>query len=100
MIRSGLRVTSESFESLTEYWRDARCLLRWDCLFMLPPWLETWCREFGSDEELYFVAIREGKEILGIAPLLLKGAKAHFIGGPDGGDYSDFIVSRSEERRV
>lgn len=97
MVRSGLHVTSESFESLTECWRHGRCLLRWDCLFMLPPWLETWWREFGSGEELYFVVIREGEDILGVAPLFLKGAKAHFIGSPDLCDYSDFIVRPGRE---
>jgi CelD/BcsL family acetyltransferase involved in cellulose biosynthesis len=64
---------------------------------MLPPWLETWWREFGSDEELYLVAIREGEDIPGVAPLFLKGAKAQFIGSPDVCDYSDFILSPGRE---
>ena len=97
MGQSCLRVTSESFESLTECWRHVRYLLRWNCLFMLPPWLETWWREFRSEEELYLVAIREGEEILGVAPLFLKGTKAYFIGSPDVCDYSDFIVSPGRE---
>lgn len=97
MVRSGLRVTSESFESLTQCWLHGGSLLRWDCLFMLPPWLETWWREFRSDEELYLIAIREGEEIFGVAPLFLKGTKAYFIGSPDVCDYSDFIVSPGRE---
>jgi len=64
---------------------------------MLPPWLETWWREFGSDEELCLLAIREEEEILGLAPLFLKGARAHFIGSPDLCDCSDFIVSPGRE---
>jgi CelD/BcsL family acetyltransferase involved in cellulose biosynthesis len=64
---------------------------------MLPPWLETWWRKFGSEEELYLIALRKGKEILGFAPLLLKGAKASFVGSPDVCDYSDFIVSPGRE---
>ena len=64
---------------------------------MLPPWLETWWREFRLEEELFLVAIREGEEILGLAPLFLKGAKAYFIGSPDVCDYSDFIVRPGRE---
>ena len=64
-------VTSESFDSLTSYWLESRDSSIWDCIFVLPPWLEVWWHEFGFEAELYLGAVRQGGTIIGIAPLLI-----------------------------
>jgi CelD/BcsL family acetyltransferase involved in cellulose biosynthesis len=90
-------VTSESFDSLTSYWRKSQDPSMWDCIFVLPPWLDVWWHEFGSEAELYLGAVRKGGTIIGIAPLLLRGTEASFIGSADVCDYLDFVIVPGRE---
>jgi CelD/BcsL family acetyltransferase involved in cellulose biosynthesis len=97
MSKSDDTVTLESFDSLTSYWLQPESLLMWDCIFVLPPWLEVWWHDFGSEAELYLGAIRKGRTIAGIAPLLLRGTEASFIGSTDLCDYLDFVIVPGKE---
>ena len=90
-------VTPESFDSLASYWLNPRYPLRWDCIFVLPPWLEVWWRESDSRAESYLCAVRQQETIIGIAPLLLEEEEAFFMGSTDVCDYLDFIVSPGSE---
>jgi CelD/BcsL family acetyltransferase involved in cellulose biosynthesis len=90
-------VTSESFESVTSYWLDSRDSAIWDCIFVLPPWLEVWWHDFGFDAELYLGTFRTGGTIGGVAPLLLRGTEASFIGSADLCDYLDFVIVPGKE---
>jgi CelD/BcsL family acetyltransferase involved in cellulose biosynthesis len=69
----------------------------WNCIFVLPPWLEVWWHDFGSEAELYLGAFRKGGTIAGIAPLLLRGKEASFIGSTDLCDYLDFVIVPGKE---
>jgi len=97
MLKSCSIVTLESFDDLTSYWFESRYLSIWDCIFTLPSWLEVWWREFGFGAELYLCGVRQGGTILGIAPLLLRGPEASFIGSTDVCDYLDFIIAPGKE---
>ncbi len=97
MGKSGSIVTLESFDSLTSYWLESRYPSMWNCIFVLPPWLEVWWHEFGFEAELYLGAVRQGGTITGIAPLLLKGSEAFFIGSADVCDYLDFVIVPGRE---
>ena len=97
MWKSGCIVTLESFDTLTSYWLGSRYASMWDCLFALPPWLEAWWHEFGFEAELYLGAVRQGGTITGIAPLLLRGSEAFFIGSSDVCDYLDFVIVPGRE---
>jgi CelD/BcsL family acetyltransferase involved in cellulose biosynthesis len=90
-------ITSESFESLTSYWLTSPHPLRWDCIFVLPHWLEIWWREFGAKGDLYLCTVRERGAVIGIAPLLLRDEEAFFIGGDDVCDCLDFVVVPGRE---
>lgn len=90
-------VTPESFDSLASCWLNPRYPLRWDCIFVLPPWLEVWWRESDSRAESYLCAVRQQETIIGIAPLLLEGEEAFFMGSTDVCDYLDFIVASGSE---
>jgi CelD/BcsL family acetyltransferase involved in cellulose biosynthesis len=90
-------VTLESFDSLTSYWPQSESLLMWNCIFVLPPWLKVWWHDFGSEAELYLGAIRKDGTIAGIAPLLLRGTEASFIGSTDLCDYLDFVIVPGKE---
>lgn len=97
MGKSGSIVTLESFDSLTSYWLESRYPSIWNCIFVLPPWLEVWWHEFGFEAELYLGAVRQGGTITGIAPLLLRGSEAFFIGSADVCDYLDFVIVPGRE---
>jgi len=90
-------VTQESFASLASYWTDSGNRLKWDSVFVLPPWLEVWWREFQPGTELYLAAVRQQSDIVGIAPLQLKEGKAFFVGSADVCDYMDFVVVPGRE---
>ncbi len=90
-------VALESFDSLTSYWLQSESLLMWDCIFVLPPWLEVWWHDFGSEAELYLGVIRKGTTIVGIAPLVLRETEASFIGSTDLCDYLDFVIVPGKE---
>ena len=90
-------VTQESFDSLTSYWINSGHRLKWGSVFVLPPWLEVWWRKFQSGAELYLGAVRQQSDIIGIAPLQVKGGEASFIGSADVCDYMDFVVAPGME---
>ena len=91
-------ITLESFDSLTSYWLKPRSALKWDCIFVLPPWLEVWWREFGSGRDLYLCAIKQRGTTIGVAPLLLQEDVACFIGSADVCDCLDFVIAPGNER--
>ncbi len=93
ILKKDYDVTLESFDSLYSYWQNKKFSLRWDCLFVLPQWLEVWWNEFGATSDLYLCSIRQREDVIGIAPLLVKGKKALLIGDTDVCDYLDFIVA-------
>jgi CelD/BcsL family acetyltransferase involved in cellulose biosynthesis len=90
-------VTQESFESLDYYWRDSGNHLKWGSVFVLPVWLKAWWKVFGGGAELYLCTVKDGVEVIGIAPLMVKNGSVSFIGSADVCDYSDFVVLPGRE---
>ncbi len=86
-------ITAESFDSICSYWFNTRHSLRWKCVFVLPNWLKIWWDIFGAGSELYLCAVRQQEDLVGIAPLLVRGTKALLIGDTNVCDYLDFIVT-------
>jgi CelD/BcsL family acetyltransferase involved in cellulose biosynthesis len=86
-------VTEETFDTITSYWLDSRCSLNWDCLFVLPGWLKVWWDKFGSGQVPYLCSVRHKNELIGIAPFMIQGESARFMGDADVCDYLDVIVS-------
>ena len=91
-------ITEETFESISSYWLDPQYPLKWDCLFVLPHWLKVWWQEFGADSSLFLHSVRQGDDLIGIAPLLVNDESALFIGSPNVCDYLDFVVTPGREQ--
>ncbi|MFC1962006.1 GNAT family N-acetyltransferase [Chloroflexota bacterium] len=91
------QVTQESFDSLTALWKSPQSKLRWSSVFVLPPWLKTWWQSFQPAADLLLLSVREGKDILGIAPLMREKNQASFVGDTDVCDYMDFIITPGRE---
>lgn len=82
-----------SFDSLASSWNDLRHQLNWESVFVLPRWLKVWWQVFGEGSQPYLFDVKQDKNIIGIAPLMVKESKASFIGSADVCDYMDFIVA-------
>ncbi len=91
-------VTLEDFNTLAALWKDRTVKLDWDCPFILPPWLDTWWRHFGTGSQPYIAFVRDGEQVIGIAPLKARDRVASIIGSKDVCDYLDFIVSPGREQ--
>jgi CelD/BcsL family acetyltransferase involved in cellulose biosynthesis len=89
---SNLTVKQEDFESLNAYFNDPDNNLRWNLIFTLPVWLKVWWQSFGSGSELYLRSIRQNGQIIGLAPMQIRGKVASIIGSVDVCDYQDFIL--------
>ncbi len=90
-------VTLETLENLAALWKDPAAGLKWSCPFMLPPWLETWWRHFGGGWQPYITVVRDGQQVIGIAPLKARDNAVSIIGSKDVCDYLDFIVAPGRE---
>ena len=100
MINSDIphRFTKVTLDGIYSYWHCLRYHLKWDCLFVLPPWLQAWWKGFGEGYDLYLHSVKKGDDLPGIGPLLVKGENASFIGSADVCDYQDFIVNPGMEQ--
>jgi CelD/BcsL family acetyltransferase involved in cellulose biosynthesis len=92
-----MTTTEESFASLDSYCGEARYNLRWSSVFVLPGWLKIWWQSFGGGAELYLRTVRQGEEIIGIAPLFIRDEAASLIGSADVCDYLDFVLAHGRE---
>jgi len=59
----------------------------------LPEWLAVWWQDFGPNSQPSIICVRQQREVIGLAPLMVEGKQASIIGGSDVCDYLDFIVS-------
>jgi hypothetical protein len=85
-------VSPENFSSLYSYYQKSDSGLRWEPLFVIPTWLQTWWDVLGSGFTLQLLAIYKDNQIIGIAPLKVKEKIASIIGSDDVSDYLDFFV--------
>jgi len=91
-------VTVESFERLASFWLNPGSLLEWDCFFILPAWLKVWWDFFGNGFTPFLCSIRQEEALIGVAPMMLRGNRASFMGSADVCDYFDFVVVPGRER--
>jgi CelD/BcsL family acetyltransferase involved in cellulose biosynthesis len=93
----GCSVTSVNLPDVAAVRRDAPGLA-WSLPFVLPAWLEVWWESFGEDCEPCLRVIRDGDEVIGFAPMMVKGGTVAFMGDTDVCDYQDFVLKPGRER--
>ena len=96
-------VNLAEFEKLKADW--SKILERNDTknVFLTFEWLYSWWKVYGREKELFLLVVREGPEIVGLAPLMRstigrfgrKQKVIQFIGTPNV-DYCDFIGADKE----
>ena len=90
-------VSRETLEDLGRYYFSGTGNLSWPSPFVLPGWLNAWWQVFGAGYEPLVLVVREGDEIIGIAPLKIKDGVASLIGDNSVCDYLDFIATSGKE---
>jgi CelD/BcsL family acetyltransferase involved in cellulose biosynthesis len=59
----------------------------------LPAWLKAWWSVFGDGLKPLLCGVRKGDELVGIAPLLVKGKTGCLMGDREVCDYLDFVIA-------
>jgi len=90
-------VAVDTFDTITSYRLNQTPPLNWDCLFVIPEWLNAWWQSFGMDSELLIRSVYQEGEMIGIAPLRIRGDEAYFIGDIEVCDYQDFVIASGKE---
>jgi CelD/BcsL family acetyltransferase involved in cellulose biosynthesis len=93
-----LSITDESLESLKSYRAASRSKLNWSSVFVLPEWMDVWLRVFGEGVAVLIKAVRQGDEVIAVAPLVIENETALFIGNTDVCDYLDLIMAPGHEK--
>lgn len=87
-------VSEETVDTLVSYWRNPDHLLEWTCPFTSPLWMGAWWHVFGNGSDCKMWVVRDDHRIIGVAPLMVEGETARFIGSPDLCDFLDFTIVR------
>ncbi len=93
-------VTEETFQSVWNLYYGEKHLLEPPSIFVAPAWLEAWWYAFGEGAKPALLAVRENRRIVGLAPLMIRGKEASFMGSPAVCDYLDFWAAPGEEERI
>jgi CelD/BcsL family acetyltransferase involved in cellulose biosynthesis len=106
--RQDLDQLEGSWNTLLEESASNSLMLTWE-------WLTSWWDVFGQGRELYVLVVRDGKQIIGIAPLLVRAVQHYGVlpyrrleflaSGEDEADeicseYMDFIIRSGSECEV
>jgi glycosyltransferase involved in cell wall biosynthesis/CelD/BcsL family acetyltransferase involved in cellulose biosynthesis len=107
--RTDTRVVDDplEFEKLKYEWDELVEQSAAPCLFLTWEWLHTWWKHQAERRQLRIVTVRDGEQLIAIAPLCVKPARPsrlmpfrvlEFLGvGSVGSDYLDLIVRRGHE---
>lgn len=100
-MQTQIYITPDAFEQLAGEWNALLRRSTSNTLFLTNEWQKTWWRELG-DGELRVLAMREGDELVGIAPLFfeenqLGSVEVALVGCKEVSDYLDFIFAQGYE---
>lgn len=98
------------FQSLRGEWNGLLEQSAGSCVFLTWEWLHTWWTHFAGRRRLCLLAVRDGDDLIGLAPLAVSPWRAthfrlfhvlEFLGtGSVGSDYLDIIGRRGREEEV
>jgi CelD/BcsL family acetyltransferase involved in cellulose biosynthesis len=90
-------ISTKTFEAL---WPETQTALAWDCLFVLPRWLQPVVDHLDPPGDPQILTIRKQRQLIGIVPLAVTGDRATFLGSPQVCDYQDIVSAPGKEATV
>ncbi len=90
-------VREEDFDSIRDAWEEVLPLCEADTVFLTPTWQQLWWDHFGDGLELLLLSVREGEDVIGVAPMTRRNGVISLLGDTDLFDYLDFAVTRDHE---
>ena len=107
MTRVDTIADAEGFRRLRPEWTELLAASSSDTVFLTWEWLHTWWRHFAGRRRLALMTVREGGDLVALAPLALRPPQSsrlsfawriEFLGsGTAGSDYLDVIVRDGSE---
>lgn len=86
-------ITSITLDALEQAYQNNSGGLEWNCPFVLPFWLKNWWQVFGIGKIQAVLAASSGSSLLGVAPLMIEGHTAKFLGSESVCDYQDMVMA-------
>lgn len=93
-----LTVRREEPAALQESWANLLARLPEPVPFLHPTWQRIWLEEFQDGRELLLTSVRDGDDLVGVAPLLRDGDCISFVGHYSICDYMDVVVAPERAR--
>jgi CelD/BcsL family acetyltransferase involved in cellulose biosynthesis len=88
-----LVVHDETLDAVCEGWSELLPSLAEPLPFVTPAWQRIWLQHFQGDRALRVIAARDGDRLAGVAPMLVAGNCAEFVGHYSICDYLDVAVT-------
>lgn len=88
-----LDIRNEDFEHVCGEWLGLLAQSPRPIPFATPAWQRVWLKHFQGQRELRVITARDGERLIGIAPMLIDGARAEFVGNYSICDYMDAVVT-------
>lgn len=102
-MRAEILAEATVFDALAEEWTDLLRRSAMDTVFLTPAYQKTWWAHLGVGE-LQVVSLREGSELVGLAPLFAverEGRRVlQTVGCTEVSDYLDWVLLAGEEEQV
>jgi len=92
------------FAALRQAWNPLVQASAVNTVFATWEWQKVWWDSFGAGHELHLLALREGAELVGLAPFMVEVVAGQrllrLLGGTEVADYLDVIATRGREEAV
>ncbi|MCL5074553.1 MAG: GNAT family N-acetyltransferase [Chloroflexi bacterium] len=97
---SSIVTVTEDFAALKSEWDELMRRSRCGTIFSTWGWQSIWWECLGGGAEPFLLTVREGKELIGIVPLMKHAGSLYFIGGTEVCDYLDIVACPGREGEV
>jgi CelD/BcsL family acetyltransferase involved in cellulose biosynthesis len=95
-----LAVQREELDHLEREWSELVPRGVQPRVFVSPRWLREWWAEFAGDRELILLSVRDGGDLVGVAPLMRDGTRLTFAGDTEICDYMDITAKTGAEKGI
>jgi CelD/BcsL family acetyltransferase involved in cellulose biosynthesis len=88
-----LDIRNEDFEQVCGEWAGLLAQTTRPIPFATPAWQRVWLKHFQDGRDVRIITARDGERLIGVAPMLVSGARAEFVGNYSICDYMDIVVT-------